>query len=254
MYKYKIAKICDYIFFGLVFFVIFYGWTNFYQKNTILSFAVAITCSFIIIIIMNFFISKKNEKERLTQQQKEIILNYSTQLKFSDRKKVLTYFENIFKNSKIKKNYILKEETIIYPFFNTERFTLTDLIKIYSEIESEKINNVYILSSVFDADCYNIVKQIKNKNIQLFDAQKTYNEFIKNKSLPENVIDAKPQKLNLKELLKFIISPKRTKHYLILGLILILSSFFVIYKLYYLITGSILLILALLTRIIKQRK
>ena len=251
MYKYKLAKICDYIFFGLVFFVIFYGWTNFYQKNIILSFAVAITCSFIIIIIMNFFISKKNEKERLTQQQKEIILNYSTQLKFSDRKKVLHYFNNIFDNSKIKKNYIIISDTIIYPFFNTYKFTLDHFTKIYSEISAEKFSNLYILSSVFEPECYNITKQIKNKKIELFDARKTYSEFIKNKELPENVVEAKLQKLNLKELLKFMISPKRTKHYLILGLVLILSSFFVIYKLYYLITGSLLLIVAILTKIIK---
>ncbi|MBR1925228.1 MAG: hypothetical protein IJ837_00025 [Clostridia bacterium] len=254
MYKYKFAKVVDYIFFGLVFFVIFYGWTNFYQKNIVLSFFVAIVCSFFLLIIINFFISKKSEKEKLTQKQKEVILNYSTQLKFSDRKKVLTYFKDISTNSKIKKNYILKENCIIYPYFNTENFTLNDLTRTYGEIEAEKINDIYILSSKFDADCYNIAKQIKNKNIQLFDAQKTYNEFIKNNALPENVVDTKPQKLSFKELLLFMISPKRTKNYLIFGIILLFSSFFVMFKIYYLITGSILLILALLSRIIKQNK
>ena len=257
-----IPNVIDTIITSIIFFVLFFCWLNFYIKNTILSVFLSIFLTFLIVFFLFFFKSKRNKKKNLSSKKQKEATNCIVQLKFSTEADVKKYFKNILKNDysvkTIKSGLLLEKDNkkILFSIaFNQEIFNIDNLAKTFAQAKNLDVNELIIVANNFDEKCKNLANAIKEIKISTFDAFDTYEKFIEPSGiLPNKVIDTSKAKLSFRQVLNYAFSKERTKHYLLFGLILIISSFFVYFKVYYLVFGSILLVFALLTRIIPKLK
>ena len=257
MTKIRLNYIIDIILTYLICFILFYAWINFYKKNITISFVLSFIISFCVVFLIFFIRSKVAKKKNVSLSQKEQAIMCASQLKFSTKANVINYFyKNLSKKEKTlkHKNFIETTTSIIYPFFEKQILDLDSFSQIYKSTH-QFTKNVIILCDNAQKDCLLLCSKIKNKRITILNAEQTYIKFIKDfEKPPEEVIITKTQKLEFKELLSYISSKERTKNYILMGIILIISSFFVMFKVYYLVFGSILLSMALLTRILPYMK
>lgn len=221
------------------------------------SFFIAILLSFFAIFIFFGIKSRLEKKHNLNNKHKQAAQNCALQLRFSDKKQVINYFEKLIsKKEKVSKykNYLETKEAIFVPYFFVEKICLNEFSKIYAQtIHFSK--TIIILSNSFDNNVYELVKNIKNKKFCLLDNFATYEKYIKEyECYPNEVINTTKQKIKLKELFFFMLKKDKTKNYFFLGLVLIVSSFFVWFKIYYLVSGSILLLLAVITIVLPYIK
>ncbi len=262
MTKTKLSDIIDCILITLFVFILLFSWIKFYTKNIILSILIGIFATFLLIFIYFFVKSKKIKKTELSKKQKQLAQNCALQLSFSTQKSTINYFEKLLNNNyNITKHtnfLILKnnnQKILFAPLFNTEKIKNTNLAQLYA-IAKEKNCSILIISGIqADEEVKNLSLKIKNIKIEIWDCFTTYNKLIKDKNLlPDETVDTSISKLNIKQILKYAFDRKRMKNYLLFGLILIISSFFVYYKIYYLIFGTIMIIIALLTIILPHKQ
>lgn len=256
MIKFKLNLFFDIIFTYLIFFVLFYSWVNFYKKSMTISFLISIIVSSFVVFLIFWFKKKRENNKGISLKEKEKIENFVMQIKFFSKQKTLNYFKNIIeKVSNVKKNkdFLETENQIFYPIFNTEKLGVDKFCEICSNFLNSK-KEIILLCPSFDEQTQKLYKQIKNLKITLYDAQQTYLNFVKNHAFPSEIIFEKKEKLDFRGLLSFMLNKDRTKNYFLLGLVLIISSFFVWFKIYYLVFGSILLFMAFLTILLAYKK
>ena len=253
MMRFKLNLIIDIILTYLIFFVLFYSWINFYKRNITFSFISSLIISFFVVFFIFFLKNKWSKKKTLSITQKENIEKCITNLKFLPKQKVINYFyQNIRAKEKVNKhkNFLETEQYVIYPFFDKQILDEDQLISIYKEVLPSG-KETLILCNQPSKESQVLASKIANLKITILNAEQTYQRFLNNfSSLPEDVTFSKNKKLAFKELMSYVSSKERTKNYLLMGLILIISSFFVMFKIYYLVFGSLLLFMALLTRLL----
>lgn len=257
-----IPNVIDIIITSIIFFILFFCWLNFYIKNTILSVFLGVFLTFLIVFFLFFFKSKRNKRKNFSSKKQKEATDCAVQLKFSDELEVKKYFKKILKNDysvkTIKSGLLLEKENIKILFvmnFGQEIFNIDNLAKTFAQAKNLNVNEIIIVANAFDEKCKSLANAIKEIKISIFDAFDTYEKFIEpSKIFPNKVIDTSKAKLSFKQVINYAFSKERTKHYLLFGLILIISSFFVYFKVYYLVFGSILLVFALLTRILPKFK
>ena len=144
----------------------------------------------------------------------------------------------------------LNQKTLFIPFFNFSTFDMKELSKVINIANSENVEKITICTTNTSEEAKNFCKQINNFSINFIDTYKFYDEYAKtcDITLTEKIDITKP-KMKYKELLAYAFNSARARNYLLFGLIIILSSFLVPFKIYYLVTGSILCIIALIIKV-----
>ncbi len=256
MTKLKLNYFFDVILTFLIIFVLLYSWANFYLKNITKSFIIAFLLTSLIVFLLFKIKTKFENKKGMTIKQKEQAQNLCLQLRFLSTQKIVNFFyEAIKQKEEVKKHkFFLETNTqIFYPYFEKKTLNLDALCLIFKHHFPQK--ELVIICCEADKETCVFCGKIQNKHIKILNFEEIYNKFLQNATIYPNEVELKKEKkLKLKELLLFSLQKERTKNYLLMGLILITSSFFVLYKIYYLIFGSLLLFLAILTRILPYFK
>ena len=258
----KISIILDIILTGGILFILFFCWIRFYSNNLILSLLVSLFITFLIVFLLFFYKHKKDIKKTINSKQKKSALDCATQFRFSTPQEVHKFFYNIlkekYKTETKSKGLIVNFEDkklLFIPSFEKEIFTSNDLATCYSYAKKYDSKQLTICSTEFDDNSKNLAKAIKTLSITLLDIYETYSQIIEpSQKLPEKVVDTQSAKLTFKQILSYAISRDRTKNYALFGIILIFSSFFVMFKIYYLVFGSLLLAMAILTRVLPHKQ
>ncbi len=261
MTKLKISKYFDILTTSLTLFLLFFCWIKFYTKNPLLSGIFAVFLMGIGVFLIFFANFKHEKKKTLSKNAIKQAIDCALQLQFSSKQNVENFFEQTLKNNyKVTKHnfgFVLEKDhkkIFFVANFWLEKLDLYHFSQIYVAAKSLNLNEIFVCSNDFDEATKTFAKGIKNLKITFFDKFLTYSTFIEPfKILPEKVVDTTPEKLKLREILKLTISRERTKHYFLSGLILFLCSFFVPYKFYYLVFGSIGFLLALTTLIFANK-
>ncbi len=262
MHNLKLSKILDILLTAMTLFILFFCWIRFYTKNLILSILIALLTTFLIVFLLFFHKHRKDRKKDITAKQKKLALDCATQFRFSSPQAVQSFFFNILKEKyKVTKKDLglliaYEDETLFFmPSFQKDIFTSDDLANIYSCAKKYGATQLSICSTEFNVHSKNLAKAIKTLPIFLLDIYDTYGQIIApSNRLPEKVVDTQRAKLTFKQVLSFAVSKERTKNYFLLGIVLIFSSFFVLFKVYYLVFGSLLLAMAALTRVLPHKQ
>ena len=261
------AKVLDSIILALVFSVLIYAWMRFYTKNTSMSIVVGICSRLLIMAVLNIIFYNREQKLNINKTTKSNAEKLSLNLLCSTQSEINAFFAQILDSlGKIKKskNYLeIKENsaqndlhstmhsTLIFPEFNKENFTLEDLFRIIKTATKLNAKEIKIFAPTIDETVKTFAKQINNLKIDFVDKYSLYNNYIAGKfenSFIEKIDISKP-KINYAGLLRYAVNQKRARHYLLFGLLILLMSFLVPFKIYYLVLGSLLCLIALIVKI-----
>lgn len=259
----RLASIFDLALAGIILFMLLFCWIRFYTKNLVLSLILAIICSFLLVFAVFLIKNKKNQQKSLSSKQKDDALDAAIQLRFSTDEQVLGFFLSVLESNyrvTAKDDSLLlespqKDSILFAPYFKQEVCTTAEISRFFAHAKEHNCSKLVICCTVVDGAAKNLASSIQNLNIVLMDAFATYQQLLAPaKKMPSKVVDTKGAKLTFKQIMGYALSKERTKNYFLLGAVLILSSFFVVFKIYYLMVGSVLLLMAVITRILPHRK
>ena len=244
--KTKFATFFDNISISTILAFLMFCWINFVSKNKIYALTATLLC-FCLCVIVLFWISKNRFK-------KQNISN--TFLKNVDEIYANLQFVPTKTQTQILKQKLNEVET------TTDNFVATQDCIYFNSLLSKNLD-INLLSNIIRQTkdfletktlvilCESFLKESKEFAQSLNIKIEIWNKFDVVKKLcfvPQdvqtNIQIIKPKK-TLKTMIEYALSPKRFRSYFVLGLVLIVSSFFVFFKIYYLATGTFLLCLSL---------
>lgn len=251
--KTKFAIVVDSVSLSALFAIIFYCWIYFISRTHTLAFCGAL-CAFFLVLILCLQTTKiKRKKQKLTKETELNIALIYEKLKLLPQNKVTIWLKQHIKEDTRTINDFLITSCTAY--FNAttntiNKQTLEQILRYFQEIENFEKLNLVILCESYEKEALNFANALNTK-IELWNKNTFVNKLnLSHKTLNCPITIAKPVK-NYHYFLKYAFSPSRFKNYLLMGLVLIVSSFFVLFKVYYLIFGTLLISLSILTLILK---
>lgn len=258
----KLSKLIDTFFVCGFCFLVFFCWIRFYTKNTLLSLFCGAFLTASILIITTKLLKRKNEHKKITQTDKINAQFCALQFGFMPLKQCVNYFYDILKkenkvaifNSHLVLNPNTKNATLFIPLFFKNEVVDTDIQSAFIRAKQQNCKSVIICAKGFNQSAVLLASKLKDIEFDFFGTSKLYNEIIKPHPLPPKIVDTTIEKLSFKQLVFYAFSKKRIKNYIAFGLILLVSSFFVYNKLYYLISGTLLLVLCIVILSLPDKK
>ncbi len=243
----NLSKVSNLIFSTIITFVLAFVWTNFYLSNykTALISAIIISIAEIIIylVIKHFQRILTNKKHDSIQK----LENLRVQLMYSENNEILKTLSTPFKLSNLTQltsNHYIDAENgqDVYLFFDKIQLSEEDVIYAYKNSYFKNIIIFCIIKKIqiLELEDHTLkVIDLENINKKLFETKTEFNTKIKIKKTP---------KLRAKDLLRIILSKDKSKKYFSFGSLLLISSIFTPYYIYYIIIGTSLLLVSLYAR------
>lgn len=229
-------------------------WLNYYFRKFSTSLIASISIAIFVEIFLLIIEINKNKKNNLTRQQNKIIDDINLALEYMAKKSQINYFANILKNMYCSQKYsdcIIsiknKEKVCFVPSYNANSCSIQDAMECIKIALNHNANTLVILTNEIDSDTAKYISKIDGIKIEIFDTIKTYKLLILNNPLPECKIGIINKKYSFKDYLSIAFDRNKTKGYLTCGLILIFSSLFVPYNIYYVVMGTLSMIFALVS-------
>lgn len=244
------SKISNNIFLLISIFCIFFLWTNIYTKNIYTSFV----CSLIVLIAFSIIyypikiINSKNKKKKNNNFQKK---DYTKiQFLFGKNEKIIKFIIELFKiknHSKITNtHFVITEDNLDIFFFFNNILTEKEINLVYKNTINQNIK-------IFCLEFEKAITKLKNYNLEIIDFENIYNNCRNNNCyLDFNIEIKKTTKYSFKNILCIVFSKGRSKSYFWLALLLLFSSLFTPYNIYYIVFSSILFILAIYSKFNKH--
>lgn len=245
--------IVDNIFKFVLIFIINLIWLLYFIQNSVICFTIAATASLIELALINFYSNKKQIKAASFLKEEQKIIDITNTFLVMNNYELINFFYNLaLKKHKCLKfaNYIKVissgKPIIIFPHFKKSEFNEDDFLTAYKQFKTQQIKRLIILTNKTSFSVNNLnlklnfeVLVLNHKNIY-FNLLKEY-EFY-----PEIMVKTKPKvKHTFKQILSHALNKKKTKAYFFSALFILFSSLFVKAKIYYLLTASLLLFMAL---------
>ncbi len=238
--------------------IISFVWLNDVIKNSYLAITFSILISVVIELLLSLLYYKKDNKEKLTKEEKQQINDWKTQLQFMSNKQICdiyksnTDYEIIYQRNKI---LIKNGYKYITPIFDKSIIGYDDIVSIYKYAKSKNITELNIHCLEYDDNANQISRLISDINITLCDINYIYKNIIKNndytnRNFQKTITIKDSNRINY---LDVVFNKKIVKNYIFSGILLLFASFFTKYSLLYEITGSILLIFSLICILRKNK-
>ena len=253
MIKTKLITILDKIFLSCTVFLIVYAWINFFVSNLMTTFILSLIFSGSIIFVFHYFFNRKKAKKiSIANYLKDVEEKFLAFSLLGVKKRLELIYQiasQDYKCEKHKDKIVCFDQTkkiVILTNFNSERLTQFELNKTISGMF--KYDEIKIICKEKNPTLN--LKVFKNTNIEIVSKKELYDEwFLKHSIFPETCfLNTEKNKINLKKILRNFIVKSKSKSYLFCGFILLFSSIILPYHLYYLIFGSLLIIMSILCR------
>jgi len=249
----RLSIISNLIFKYFALFSIAFMWLNFYSTNNIFVTFISIIIALIIGNLLGLISKYKKKKINLSLIENNKIQEISFQLLINSHKENLKFFHILLKSKNIceinfKKNQIESEEFIFVPIYNSEEITESDILNIYKN--NINVKKIIISCISFSTSTESLCNKLQNAKIYLLDIKQTFVLMKKYDLYPEitNKINIKKH-LNFASLKKMFFAKQNSKRYFFSGIIILLTSFFIRYNIYYLISATLLFIFSLICKI-----
>ncbi len=244
----KLAFYLNNIFKYVAIFCISFIWCNYYYPNFLACVLASIVISSLICFITSkIFYLKQNKQEKLAkeQQQSDLVLN---QLLFFNENELLDYFFVVFKNLNFnvekENNYLIFNNKIIVPYFNFE-LTTNNFLQLY-KTHNNNNKTLIILTNKISNELNSFLTNFDLKNVKFVTRNDVYLKIIKPSNIIPNtkVKPTKIVKLTWLKVCQYAFNKKNAKNYFFSGFLVMFSSLFYKYGLYYQIVGTILFMLS----------
>lgn len=250
MKNFSLFNIVDFCFKFIILFLVNLIWSLYFVKTVWLSILLSLLLSLFILFLSWLLTKKKKEKEqpRLNEIKHANAVLYS--FIYMPQSEMLQFFlklAQIKHSAEMSKNHIVinKHIALTAKFKNSE-LTLDEIIEMYNSINKVNIDKIIILCNKPPSNYYECLKNFDIKTI-LLDFNQTYVQLLKEYNFfPKIKKEVTKAKKTRSQILNIMFNKKRTRSYVVSSLFIIFSSFFVAYRIYYLIVATVLLIFALL--------
>ena len=235
-----------------LFFVVAYIWLSYSLDDSSFALVLSIAISLFLELTSFLVARRKQAKQRLKSSQKSDAENMFLALAINP--KAIEFFYDLF--SSRHKNVTKKENYLIIENLDSQRILFYPILKI-GNIEIDDIITIAKLSSSFDKiiiSCNEIspscsqYKELVGRNITLLNKYDTYLTLYKEYDYFPKTTEIQPvkQKISFKNFLQRFFHRSKAKGYIFSGLIVLLSSLYLPYSLYYKIVASVLLVFAII--------
>ena len=253
MSRFKFINIIDTFFISLATMLIIFAWLQFFIKNIIVSLILSAILSVSIMYFFRHIRSKKQERYLNAAAKTTSIAKFKLAIQtISNTKLTLLIKRLISKQYEVKvvkgdiKVVIDNTLHILTTHLNSE-LTESKLLEI---IKTKLSDNLTILCLSVNNDVKSICNAFINKKITLISVEQLYDLFEqKNITIDTSNIDLSKSKITFKEILKGAIKRNKSKGYFFSGLILLLTSLIIPYKIYYVLFSTTLFTLSLICRL-----
>lgn len=256
MKKFSIATVIDSLFTAFISFLLAFVLFNYFTPKPYSYALSACVAALVALFTLRRLLIKfkKSADAAEEEKKKNDALN---QLDFSAKPKVVYLFEKALKKSGIiseKKNgglYLPEKKIFAHFAFGFDGATKKDIVKAFNSIKEGDVAHVF--ATRFPPEVRVFAARF-NGAVILKDGNDVYKFLKENNSLPEITCvlsDGKPQKKNL---FKEIFKKKKAKSFCAFGVMFLIMSFFVPFKLYYVIFGTALILLSVVCRIYGKKE
>lgn len=230
------ARTLDLIALSILLTVIGFVWGALVFQNAWLALVVAASLSLAIVFAVKFY-TKSNGKENPSW--------LATEFAIKGNEYVVDLLKTTLKNAKIESTptCICLENCLILSCFKFGSVSSQDVAKVANLIESKRIKRIFVLANGVDRSAYQIANYL-GVRLKLVKTRALYKYLKQHDALP--VINRpKRKKFSFEMIFEIAFSRSNFKAYTLSGLVLLFTSFITPLKLYYIISGSICLLLAI---------
>lgn len=242
----KLSYISNIIFKYFILFAIASLWLNFYIDNLVIVGLISIIISLTIGLLIFAINKKKKNTLNTTNKEQKMMADISLQLLLADENKILNFFENLLSKKRtivINKNAIKWDDSAFIPIYDSTTLNGDIIAKTFKNNRYTK--HIFIAGISFSEDARKLAEKIKESKITLLDETATFNLMKKYSIYPDFKVELnKKEKFRYSQLKNIAFTKNNAKHYLISGFIILLTSFFIRYNVYYLIFATLLFIFA----------
>lgn len=232
------AKTLDYIFASIVLSLVTFAWATFAFKNWIG--ALIFSCAFTAVAI--FTVSYVQKKKAKPYSWERLELEFCLRGNEYAIKTLLRAIKNAdFDNSR---NYILLENGIIIANFKFSPLGASDVASACNLAAKHEKNEIFLFAKGIDRKAYQIANLEKIK-LDLIKTKQIFRFLAKRNALPD--LKKMRTKFDFRSLAETMLNRRNFKNYAFSGGILILVSFITPLKIYYIVLGTLTLLMALLT-------
>ena len=204
------------------------------------------------VLAVKLFISKKKDSIALSKREK---LQKSTffQLKFLKNSNLIELFSKSLKKLNLnvlnRKDYIYlpDDKTMVFLSFSFDGLSKTDIVKI-ANTSSTHIK--VILTDEVYSETTRFAKHFDN--LFIYSGEEVFKILEDSQNLPKIIVSPFPKKE--KPSFRSFLDRKKAKTFLGFGLFFMISSFFVPFKIYYLIWGALMLVISLVSLLFGKEK
>lgn len=250
----RFSKFLNSIFKYSTIFLLCFVWLNFYIHEFWVAGISAFFISILLGVLLEYFSRKKQNTLTLKANEKKLIEECSLQFMFSEKDCSLNFYQMLLSKKynveKQKDCLVVKnndKNTLFLPLYHTNEILTQDIIQSYLKGKQMCISNIVIVCKNHNEHALQYAKSLKDVSITLLDENLTYKHILKPfDTYPNFSIETKKvDKLKYREIRKIALNKSKAKGYLLSGTLLVFSSFFTKYNVYYLVMASLLFILSL---------
>lgn len=232
------AKTIDYIALTIITFMLVFVWTGYAVNNLAVACIAAATVSLLAVVTVYYF--KKQKTKPYSYDR------LALELSVKGNKYLIKLIKTTLKNSDFENgdNYILFDDCILIASFRFSPIGINDIGNIFTLAMDKDRKRIFVMARGVDRKALQVL-QTNGIRISVIRIRAIYKYLEKNCALP----DLAPQhtKFSFSAFIGVLFARSNTKSYIFSGVILLSVAFLTPLKLYYLIVGSISLLLALLT-------
>lgn len=231
------AKVIDCIFASIIVLLLSFVFATLAFKNAIGALVFSCAFSLLIMISLHHF-SKRNHKP-YTYDRLE------TEFCIRGGEYVVDLLKSCLKNNKIENggNYILLENSVIIANFKFSPLGGNDIVSVCRLAKKHEKNHVYLIAKAVDRKAWQVAN-LQDIKMEIVKTKQVFKFLAKHDALP--VLKKEKTKFSLSLLIGAILSRRNFKNYVFSGAVLLGASFLTPLKIYYIVSGTILLLLALL--------
>ncbi len=232
------ATAIDYIGASFIVILVTFAWSTYLFKSFVGALAFSIAFGLIAVFIAYRIIKSKQKPYGYDR----LALQFCIQGNEYVVRAILRALKNP-KNIESGQNYILLEDCIIISNFKFAQIGISDVASACRLAKSKARKEIFLLCKSAERKAYEIAK-LEDIKINVVKIKPLFKFLAKHDALP----DLKPikHKLSLHALAETILSRRNFKNYVFSGTVLVLVSFLTPLKIYYIVLGTLSLVLAIL--------